>query len=26
VVVGTTLLAIGLVWNIQRQLQARAAA
>ncbi|MBC7664585.1 MAG: MFS transporter [Caulobacter sp.] len=26
VVVGTTLLAIGLVWNIQRQLQARPAA
>ena len=26
VVVGTTLLAIGLVWNIQRQLKARAAA
>ena len=26
VVVGTTLAAIGLVWNIQRQLQARAAA
>jgi len=26
VVVGTTLLAIGLVWNIQRQLQARAPA
>ena len=26
VVVGTTLVAVGLVWNIQRQLQARAAA
>ncbi len=25
VVVGTTLAAVGLVWNIQRQLQARAA-